>query len=416
MESRLFWFMQLLRDVFLAPIAYCMPRNSNKILFGAWSGRQFSDNPKYFLLELLSQKQGLKCYWIGDEPIREYVEKTPGVNFISKGSWSAVWHMLTAKYYVCNINWRDELGWLPTCGCVKILNLWHGIPYKKIGACQLDGSGKSEATQTKDFSLRGKVGKLRISWHNWCYDDASWTSVSSEKMGDIMCRAFPHRFSKDRMVMAGLPRNDFLIQNKENFSLQKQLKEKYAALLNLPIDKRWYLYLPTWRHGEGSAFSFMASGMQEKYQEILQRQNAVLIEKQHPIVLKRLNLLGQRKGDIFTINEAQASLLDIQELLLISDRLITDYSSCFFDYSLLSRPCIHYVYDFKEYAERDSGVEYELRDIAVGPLVETEEQLLEILEETEDALLGCRGLFWQAPIEYEKGNAVRCLLDTLGMK
>jgi CDP-glycerol glycerophosphotransferase len=416
MLKRLLWLSMLLRDIVIAPIVYCMPRNSYKILFGAWSGRQFSDNPKYFLLELLSQKQGFKCYWIGDEPIREHVEKTPGVNFILKGSWSAVWHMLTAKYYVCNINWRDELGWIPTCGRVKILNLWHGIPYKKIGACQLDGNGKCEATQTKIFSLRGMVRDLLISWHNWCYDDASWTSVSSEKMGDIMCRAFPHRFSKDRMVMAGLPRNDFLIQNKENFTLQKQLKEKYAALLNLPIDKRWYLYLPTWRHGEGSAFSFMASGMQEKYQEILQLQNAVLIEKQHPIVLKRLNLSGQRKGDIFTINEAQASLLDIQELLLISDRLITDYSSCFFDYSLLSRPCIHYVYDFKEYVERDSGVEYELRDIAVGPLVETEERLLDTLAQNDDIFLAQRGKDWTDPINRECGEAVISLINTLAMK
>ena len=415
MLKRLLWLSMLLRDIVIAPIVFCMPRNSYKILFGAWSGRQFSDNPKYFLLELLSQKQGLKCYWIGDEPIREYVEKTPGVNFISKGSWSAMWHMLTAKYYVCNINWREELGWMPTYGRVEILNLWHGIPYKRIGNRQLDGRGGRGIGVAACSSVRRWIREVLIRWHDWCYSDASWTSVSSEKMGEIMCASFPHRFSKDRMVMAGLPRNDFLIQNKENFSLQKQLKEKYAALLNLPIDKRWHLYLPTWRHGEGTAFSFMASGMQEKYQEILQRQNAVLIEKQHPIVLKRLNLLGQRKGDIFTINEAQASLLDIQELLLISDRLITDYSSCFFDFALLDRPCIHFAYDFEEYTQRDSGVEYDLREIAVGPIVETEQELLETMRFSDDDISSKRALKWQEPIANETGHASETLLMELGL-
>ena len=256
---------------------------------------------------------------------------------------------------------------------------------------------------------------LYLYWYEWLYPQTSWTSVSSQKMGDIFCESFPKRFSKERMVMAGLPRNDFLVQNKGNEALKLQIKQKYALLLNLPLEKKWYLYLPTWRHGEGSAFSFMTSDNREKYQEMLQAQEAVLIEKQHPIVLKRLNLAGQSQGNLFALSVEQSAQIDLQELLLVSDRLITDYSSCFFDFALLDRPCIHFAYDFEEYTQKDSGVEYDLREIAVGPIVETERDLLATMRFSDEEILSKRASKWQEPISNETGQASEILLKEMGL-
>lgn len=415
MNTRILWILQNIKDAAQAPLVCLMPRNEKKMLFGAWAGRQFSDNPKYFLLAIQKHCPQMKCYWIGEAHLAPILSQVPNVTFVRKGSLRALWHQLTARYYVCNINYWEEIGLLPTCQRVTILNLWHGIPYKRIGDRQFNGKGQEGGNVKVRGRTRLFLRDLYLRWHECLYPQTSWTSVSSQKMGKILCESFPKRFAKDHMVMAGLPRNDFLVQNKDNESLKQQIKQKYASLLNLPVGKKWYLYLPTWRHGEGSAFSFMASNKREDYQEILQAQDAVLIEKQHPIVLKRMQLTSEILGPIHVLNAEQAAQIDLQELLLVSDRLITDYSSCFFDFALLGRSCIHFAYDFEEYTQKDSGVEYDLQDIAVGPIVETEQALIELMRLADDMLLAQRAPKWQEPIANETGHASEMLLKEMGL-
>ncbi len=415
MNTRILWILQNIKDAALAPLVCLMPRNKKKILFGAWAGRQFSDNPKYFLFAIQKFCPQMKCYWVGEAHLAPILAQVPNVTFVRKGSLCALWHQLTAKYYVCNINYREEIGNLSTCRRVTIINLWHGIPYKHIGNRQFNGNGQAWTFVNERGRIRSFVRSLYLYWYEWLYPQTSWTSVSSQKMGDIFCESFPKRFSKERMVMAGLPRNDFLVQNKGNEALKLQIKQKYALLLNLSLEKKWYLYLPTWRHGEGSAFSFMTSDNREKYQEMLQAQEAILIEKQHPIVLKRLNLAGQSQGNLFALSVEQSAQIDLQELLLVSDRLITDYSSCFFDFALLDRPCIHFAYDFEEYTQKDSGVEYDLREIAVGPIVETERDLLATMRFSDEEILSKRASKWQEPISNETGQASEILLKEMGL-
>ena len=71
---------------------------------------------------------------------------------------------------------------------------------------------------------------------------------------------------------------------------------------------------------------------------------------------------------------------DSQELLLASDLLITDYSSCYFDFLLLDRPIIHYAYDYQSYGSIDRGFYYDLENVSGGSIVKTEEKLLESLD------------------------------------
>ena len=80
-------------------IASIMPRNPKKIIFGAWWGRQFGDNPKYFMKFLLSQNAGYQCYWVGEEYLRDKIAaEFPEVKFIRKNSRALKWHLLTAKW------------------------------------------------------------------------------------------------------------------------------------------------------------------------------------------------------------------------------------------------------------------------------------------------------------------------------
>ena len=391
-----------LRDWPLLILLHVLPRDSHKVVFGAWEGKQFSDNPKYFMLYLL-KRGGYKCVWVGDEKLRAQVEAIEGARFARKGSVVALWHCLTAKFYVHNILWREDIIDFPHCRRVTIINLWHGIPLKCIGARQMMGNG----VRAGDHAIEHKVPFWRKAISDvsvYMYDSTSWSSVSSQKMADIVMGGFPGIFKKDRMLMAGSPRNDFLINNKSNDSFRNSLREKYATLLGVSSTRRWYLYLPTFRH-DGIPFSFKGSKREDQYQEVLRQQDAVLIEKQHFKVLKSLNLSDGVYGNICIIGQDKSTLIDVQELLLSADVLITDYSSCFLDFELLGRPVIHYAYDLENYVKRDSGLEYNIFDIAAGPVVCSEGDLLSALMMPKADLLSAKGKIADEPIIAEKGHA-----------
>lgn len=402
MFARIKMLLMLVRDVLLSPVVLLMPRNPKKIVFGAWLGKQFSDNPKYFLKWCLKNTD-LQCYWIAERQVRPQVEQVPGVCFVERGTLAAYWHFLTAKWSACNILWQGDIMYFPTCGRMVNLNFWHGISLKKIGAEQFNGRGPDAEKKRSRFR--------RLIHHACCLLNdamspyAAWTTCSNGDMVDILHRSCQPRFCAERTIVAGQPRNDFLVENRANVALRHSLKAKYARLLDLPIDKKWYLYLPTWRHDLKDTFSFLRADRRMEFERLLQEQGAVLVEKQHPIVLNAMQLGGARANCICVLSAAVSARIDLQELLLVGDRLITDYSSCFFDFETLRRPIVHFAYDYEFYKNTDSGLEYELQDVAGGAVVETEDALVAKLKETDEELLLQRGPRAEELVAGEAGHA-----------
>lgn len=417
MNIRLATVGNLLQTYVLILLARIMPRNPRKVVFGAWRGESFSDNPKYLMYECL-RRGDLDCVWIGKRHLRESVEKLPRAHFAERGSWLALWHELTMGCFVCNIHVVDELGVVPTCGRVKIVNLWHGIPFKRIGCLQLNGKGLPTETRSQTccekMGLRGFLRKWHRKAISFAYAEPAWTSVSSEKVGRLLATSLPNVMSVDRMVYAGMPRNDFLVQNRESLEVQTAIKRKYATLLGVSAECRWYLYLPTWRHGEASQFSFSSARCRQDCERILVEQNAIIIEKQHPAVLANLTVRKERRENVVVLSSEDAREVDVQELLLASDRLITDYSSCFFDFALLNRPVIHFAYDREWYETMDAGVFYDLNEIGVGPIVYEESEMIRALAKTDTELLRLRASHWRDPIINETGHACEAILTLVG--
>lgn len=413
--AKLTWMLLLIRDLLFCPLAKVFPRNRRKVLLGAWGGRQFSDNPKYFLLYLLKHTD-LRCVWVGEAHLRDAVEALghrERLSFVRKGLLAALWHFLTAGTMVCNINWRSDICDLPLSGSVRILNLWHGIPFKKVGERQYVYTPHVERARggIRSF-IRGRL----IAWSEWCYPQASWTSVSSAWMGEELELSFPKRFSQSRTVCAGLPRNDLLVNHRTDAVLRSKLKQCFAQQLNLPVDKRWYLYLPTFRYGTDEVFSFSQVADRARLEAILGEQGAVIVEKQHPRVLQRLHVVGGMRSCVRIISESEGKSIDLQELLLVSDRLITDYSSCFFDFALLQRPVIHFAYDYKAYVSQDTGVTRDLREVCAGPICRTQEELFNLLAQSAGSLLAGRGKRLSEMIGCEQGRASAILCERLGLQ
>lgn len=394
------------------PILLIVPRFKRKIVFGSWEGDLFADNPKYLAL-YLSNKHLARCIWIGKSHLRKDVEAA-GLVFVQKGSLQAFWHLLTASWYVYCISLEKDIGLAPNCGRAKLLNLWHGIPYKRIGRMQ---GGHSCRCAEEQISWIRKVYRKFFDWvYKRVFPSKMATSVSSVKMGEIMCESWPSWFAKENIIYCGMPRCDIMIESVSNPKLQKRRKNVFAKRFGWPLDKRWYLYLPTWR-GNEIPFSFAKMKKVDELRKVLASQNAVIIEKHHHSVLNAFSSISAECDEgIIQISKAQADLIDIQDLMISSDRLITDYSSCFFDYELLNRPVIHYVYDFDDYEKKLAGTNYNLSDIAGGPIVKTEEELLNSLCLTDLELIKQSGLYAREPLEFESGQACKKIAIYMGLE
>lgn len=402
--QRLSWICRLVRDIFLCPIIILMPRSKRKIIFGAWMGKQYGCNPKY-LFEYFLKRGGFDCYWIGNKELAPIVSEVPGAKFIAKGSVRAFWHCLTAKFYVYNIDWKQDIISLPNCSRVKMFYTTHGYPDKLvIGQCC--GNGPIIITEQSRSFLRKFVHNLLVAFSRFLYSETSWFSASSPQGDRLRVIGEPVRLSYERALKAGLPRADFEIKNANNLELCTKLREKYAKILGIDSSQKWYLFVPTWRNNPKNLFSFSTSSKLADYEKILSVQNAVIIEKQHPHTFDVMSFPSNASPCIRVVSKEVSRKIDTQELQLVSDRLITDYSSVYYDSVLMNRPVIHFTYDFDNFMNVDMGFAFDIRDYGGGPFAYSEKELMSCLEKSDEALLALRSpRTISEQLTYEQGHS-----------
>ncbi len=323
----------------------------NIIIFESFLGKQFSDNPRA-IYEYIQHNTNLnyRMYWSVD---RRFSNNFYGHNLkqINRLSVKWVYLMARAKYWVTNS--RLPL-WIPKSNQTIYLQTWHGTPLKKLGVDIEDI--KMPGTNTHNYKK------------NFLYEASKWDYLVSPNAysTEIFKRAFG--FNKT-MVESGYPRNDFLINNnnKETIDLIKRKN-------NLPLDKKIILYAPTWRDNQFHSVGRYKFDLQmdlDKFRSEL-GDNYILLLRLHYLVAENLDL-SKFEGFVYDFSQHE----DIRELYLISDLLITDYSSVFFDYANLKRPMLFYVYDIEDYRDNLRGFYFEFEREAPGPLLKTTQGLIE---------------------------------------
>src|SRR5690606_27664036 len=142
------------------------------------------------------------------------------------------------------------------------------------------------------------------------------------------------------------------------------------------------LYAPTWRDNE-----FYEKGKYRfEFQFDLEKWKTefgdewILLSRMHYRVAESFDF-SAHAGTVFDVS----SYPDIRELYLAADLLITDYSSVFFDFAILNRPIVFYMYDLELYRDQLRGFYLDIEREAPGPIVETEEQLFQALHMLKDA-------------------------------
>ena len=397
--------LRLFKHILLRAVAYCWPRDRNLIVIGGWCGELYIDNPKY-LLDYLLKNTEFKVVWVGKEHIREQLPKHERLRFAVKDSLSASWNLLNAKTWVCCQAINIDLTILPILGRAICIDLWHGIPIKFIG---------EQTPKIKNSGLGLSV--LKRLCHKLIYDWKSWIVVSNDRMVDLLCDGVPARYNKKRVLKVGTPRNDFLINHASDEKLKGQLRKKYSALLGFDSKKKIVLYLPTWRMSGDDVFTFYNQTLvlQDRWKRMLDRNNGVLIEKHHWGTYARYPSTESSLCSI-AISASQQKQIDIQELLLVADLLISDYSGAYIDFALLKRPVLHFAYDLEKYTNEDSGLAYSLQDVAAGPIVLDVNELENVVNQLLKLEMFSPAEGYHKLVEYEYGTSSAKIVDFINSR
>jgi CDP-glycerol glycerophosphotransferase len=368
-----------------------LPAKKNLIIFESFLGKQYSCNPRAIYEYLKEHHPEYELVWSVDPRFEKgFLEK--GIPFARRFSVKWLFLMARAGFWVTNS--RMPL-WIPKPKKTTYLQTWHGTPLKKLAHDMKEVlmAGTTTEQYKQEFFLESR---------NWDY------LISPNRYStEIFKRAF--QFEKE-VIESGYPRND-LFYKKDCEERAKEFKKKHR----LPEDKKVILYAPTWRdnqyHQEGKYKLDMHLDL-EKLKKKLGNEYIIIL-RMHYLVAENFNL-ETFKGFAWDFSKHE----DIQELYLISDLLITDYSSVFFDYANLKRPMIFFTYDLEEYKDDIRGFYFDFEEKAPGPLVETTEEVITAIKGLGDAAVPNERMddFYQRFCYLEDGHAAERVVTEVILK
>ncbi|WP_455675838.1 CDP-glycerol glycerophosphotransferase family protein [Pradoshia sp.] len=325
-----------------------LPVDLNLIVFESGVGKQYADSPRMIYEKILEQDLPYKKVWIVNKSIRF---RDPDTIKVKRLSPVYYYYLAKAGVWVNNQNFP---AYIKKRSQTTYLQTWHGTPLKKMLYDIDQVQGRQE----------GYVERVGAAVKNWDY----LISPSS-----YATKAFRSAFRYEGEVLeTGYPRNDLFYQD-DLGDISHRVRER----LKLPSGKKVILYAPTFRDNQTSGankFTFEIPFDMEAMKQQLS-DDYILLLRLHVVISNKVKVPKELRGFVFNVS----NFSDIQELLTLTDVLITDYSSVMFDYANLKRPMLFYVYDFEEYRDRTRGFYMDFEAEAPGPLLKTSTDLIEAL-------------------------------------
>lgn len=334
------------------------------IIFESFFGKKYACSPKaiYEYMSNNTEYNDYKFVWAFRKPneAREFFrdKKVILVKYDSKKYYR---YHAKAKYWIRNTR-------LPECIIKKknqvYIQCWHGTPLKRLGFdINVKGNNplSSNRIVRKQYNHDSKMYNYMISPSKYCTEKLI-SSFNLEKLG-----------KKDIMIEKGYPRNDELFKFDDKYV--KKIKED----LGIPLDKKVIMYAPTFRdnqHKLGVGYTHDLILDLNKLKEKLGNDYVILL-RLHYHVANKINVY-KHLGFIYDVSNYN----NINDLYIISDMLITDYSSVFFDYANLKRPILFYMYDLDTYKNNTRDFYIDLEELP-GPIITKEEELLKSIENIE---------------------------------
>lgn len=327
------------------------PTEPKTIIFESFMGRSYSDNPRAIYEQMLHDRRfdDYKFIWAFKRSQIAVAASNPMMlraTIVQAGTNAYYRAYARAGTWISNSRLPEQLQ--PTDD-QRYIQTWHGTPLKRLGY-DIEVEGENAMNTKQDILEK--------------YDDDAKRYYAMVSPSKFVTNRYKSAFNLTKnnphckIWQTGYPRNDKLALAKADDI--DNLKNK----LGIPSNKKVILYAPTWRDNQHSSnvgytyqneldFDYLQRTLGDKY---------VILFRAHYFVA---NSFDFDKYNGFVLDASKIS--NINGLYIISDMLITDYSSVFFDYSILRRPIIFYMYDLDEYRDDVRGFYIPLNKLP-GPI------------------------------------------------
>ncbi|GHA95845.1 MULTISPECIES: bifunctional glycosyltransferase/CDP-glycerol:glycerophosphate glycerophosphotransferase [Streptomyces] len=320
------------------------------VLYSSFDGRQYSDSPRAVHEELARRATGVEHLWV----VRDQQAAVPaGARAVAL--YSAEWHeaLARSRWVVTNTQLPE---WFDRADGQFVVQTWHGTPLKRIGR-DLEGSRCADTAYMASMPRRAAQWSVLVSPNSFSTP--------------VLRRALGHT---GEVLECGYPRNDLL---------HAPDRAKTAAAvrrsLDVPEGRRVVLYAPTWREDRPKR-----SGRYGLDLRLDLEQARRALGDDHVLLVRRHYLVGGSVPESDFVRDV-SRYPDVAELMLISDVLVTDYSSLMFDFAQTGRPMVFHTYDLEHYRDTLRGFCFDFESRAPGPLVPTSAGVVEALRDASAA-------------------------------
>lgn len=303
---------------------------NNKIVVDNFSGQGFGDNPKYIVEQLLKYRDSLDIVWlVRNKKTSQFFPQ--GIRLVKYHSFRSAYELATAKIWIDDV----KNSYKPQKRKGQFyLQTWHGgIGFKKVEKAAEDTLSETYIRDSKHDSKQIDLMISNSEWVTQNYRNNFWYN--------------------GKIVKTGLPRNDVFFNDTE------KIKEKVKEFYNIDPDTEIILYAPTFRN-------YISIDEQTKvcsfnYKKVIQAfenrfgKKFVLVKRMHPNVADQIPVIENNN-----IKDG-SRYPDMQELLVASFALITDYSSSVFDFMLKSDKIFIFAKDYDNYVLNERKMEFSIK-------------------------------------------------------
>lgn len=322
-----------------------IPRNKNIWVFGSFG--VFNDNSRYLYQYVVDNPQlGIRAIWISDKA-QSVIEANHYGEAYNKNSFKGFYYSLFAKVYIFSA-YVSDINFFTSRDAITV-NLWHGIPLKKI---EFDITTKP---LVDFFSGATFLYKFAFPQNQVKYD---FVLTPSQYVADYSFKS-AFRVTDENIIIAEYPRVSYL-------KICKPLDEyqQYSKV---------FLYVPTWRD-DGRNFLKQAQFDFEQLNALMKEHNAIFLMKFHSATKIDVDLSLYGNLQLLPNN------IDPISLMKTADCLITDYSSIYLDYLVLDRPIIHFCFDLDDYV-KNRELYFDYNEVLAGVKVLNYSELHTIISE-----------------------------------
>ncbi|MBT2703823.1 CDP-glycerol glycerophosphotransferase family protein [Bacillus sp. ISL-35] len=321
------------------------PINQNKVIFASDSRSEMSGNFQFVYDEMIKKGLNYEYHFL----LKRGVDEKKSFKEIKE----LAYHLATSKFIILD-DFYPMIYPLEIREDAELIQLWHAVG----------------AFKTFGFSRIGRPGGPSPTSKN--HRNYTKAIVSSKHVAKYYAEGFG--IDEEKVVPTGIPRTDIFFDEKYKEEVRQRLYQEFPFLRN----KKVITFAPTFRgNGQQSAhYPMEVLNLEKLYQEL--KDDYVFLFKIHPFVKNDFNIPYQYKDFFYDFS----SYREINDLLFVTDLLITDYSSVCFEYALLNRPMIFFAYDVEEYVQKRDFY-YEYTSFIPGPLARSTDDIIQTIKEED---------------------------------